>query len=125
MVETRKPWGRKVANEMLEVGMEQKRTVKLGRETFECRPLSWKQSTVLFGLSEFEPGPHTAIGSCTGVSVLVLTCGLTKFFWINSKTCINLMVTYQDLAHYCYYYFIYKLYSESSPCGHSLVSDQF
>ena len=53
----------------------------------------------IFGWSEFEPSPHTAIGSCTGVSVLVLTCGLTKCFWINSKTCISLMVTDQDLAH--------------------------
>ena len=73
---------------MLEVGRGQKRTVKLGRKRFECWPLSWKKSTVLFGLSEFEPSPHTAIGSCTGVSVLVLTS-------------INLMVTDQDLAHYC------------------------
>ena len=73
---------------MLEVGRRQKRTVKPGRKRFECSPLSWKQSTVLFGLSEFEPSPHTAIGSCTGVSVLVLTS-------------INLMVTDQDLAHYC------------------------
>ena len=100
MVETRKPGG-EVANKMLEVGRGQNRTVKLGRERFECWPLSWKQSTVLFGSSEFEPSPHTAIGSCTGVSVLVLTHGLTKCFWINSKTCINLVVTDQDLAHYC------------------------
>ena len=56
MVETRKPGG-KVANKMLEVGRRQKRTVKLGRERFECWPLSWKQSTVLFGLREFEPSP--------------------------------------------------------------------
>ena len=90
-----------VTNKMLGVGRGQKRTVKLGRERFECWPLSWKQSTVLFGWSEFEPSPHAGMGSCTGVSVLVLTCGLTKLFWINSKTCINLMVTNQDLAHYC------------------------
>ena len=101
MVETRKPGGGEVANKMLEVGRGQNRTVKLGRERFECWPLSWEQSTVLFGSSEFEPSPHTAIGSCTGVSVLVLTHGLTKCFWINSKTCINLVVTDQDLAHYC------------------------
>ena len=102
MVETHKPGGGgKVANKMLEVGRGQKRTVKLGRERFECWPLSWKQSTVLFGSSEFEPSPHTAIGSCTGVSVLVLTHRLTKCFWITGETCINLMVTDQDLAHYC------------------------
>ena len=103
MVETRKleGGGGMVANKMLEVGRGQKRSVKLGRERFECWSLSWKQSTVLFGWSEFEPSPHTAMGSFTGVSVLVLTCGLTKFFWINSKTCISVMVTDQDLAHYC------------------------
>ena len=94
--------GEEVTNKMLGVGRGQKRIVKLGRERFDCWPLSWnKQSTVLFGWSEFEPSPHAGIGSCTGVSVLVLTCGLTKLFWINSKTCINLMVTNQDLAHYC------------------------
>ena len=86
--------GEEVTNKLLGVGRGQKRIVKLGRERFDCWPLSWnKQSTVLFGWSEFEPSPHAGIGSCTGVSVLVLTCGLTKLFWINSKTCINLMVT--------------------------------
>ena len=33
---------------MLEVGRGQKRTVKLGKERFECWPLSWKYSPVWF-----------------------------------------------------------------------------
>ena len=103
MVETRKlgGGGGKGPKKKSGGGGGQKRTVKLGRERFDCWSLSWKQSTVLFGSSEFEPSPHTAIGSSTGGSVLVLTHGLKKCFWINSKTCINLMVTDQDLAHYC------------------------
>ena len=48
MVETRKLEGGMVANKMLEVGRGQKRTVKLGKERFECWSLSWKQSTVLY-----------------------------------------------------------------------------
>ena len=48
--------GEEVTNKMLGVGRGQKRIVKLGRERFDCWPLSWnKQSTVLFGWSEFEP----------------------------------------------------------------------
>ena len=59
--------GEEVTNKMLGVGRGQKRIVKLGRERFDCWPLSWnKQSTVLFGWSEFEPSPHAGIGSCTG-----------------------------------------------------------
>ena len=42
--------GEEVTNKMLGVGRGQKRIVKLGRERFDCWPLSWnKQSTVLFG----------------------------------------------------------------------------
>ena len=54
--------GGEVTNEMLGVGRGQKRIVKLGRERFECWPLSWKQSTVLSGWSEFEPSPHSRLG---------------------------------------------------------------
>ena len=48
--------GEEVTNKMLGVGRGLKRIVKLGRERFDCWSLSWnKQSTVLFGWSEFEP----------------------------------------------------------------------
>ena len=66
-----------------------------------CKLALKLEAKYLFGWSEFEPSPLTGIGSCTGESALVSSCGFTKCFWINSKTCINLLVTNHDLANYC------------------------
>ena len=87
-----------MANKMLGVGRGQKRIVKLGTERFECWPLSWKQSTMPFGWSEFEPSPHAGIGSCTGVSAKSLlfsrnvrisffVVGVSKWLFLQPEIC--------------------------------------